>query len=339
MNIDEIKKTIDSICADFNLVDYVNELDIGAYIVNKNRVILHWNKKAEEITGYKSEDVIGRSCSANILCHKDRSGIEICPTDLCPLYRTIKTGKTAEIPFALYLKTKTGSRLPVDIFSFPLIVKGEIKGGIEFFSKVTEKHMDLERSLKIQSALIPRNLPDNIQIFLHTADVVGGDMIYYKSPWLVLTDVSGHGISSALVSTAVRIMLDEVLCATCDIADIGDILEEKYQNLGIDDLFFTATFIKIDGNKLQIKSFANPHPIIISERTARFLPIESDFPLGVKLEHQKSYAEYELRKGESLFIHSDGLYDIKTKNGIIKDDLFAILVRHSKLPDIYIYPQ
>ena len=39
---------------------------------------LYWNKAAERITGWASEDVVGHRCLDNILCHIDKDGVSLC---------------------------------------------------------------------------------------------------------------------------------------------------------------------------------------------------------------------------------------------------------------------
>ena len=58
----------------FDLVDNLYE---GVYFVDKNQVITTWNKRAEAITGYKRDEVVGSQCSDNILRHLDKFNNEI----------------------------------------------------------------------------------------------------------------------------------------------------------------------------------------------------------------------------------------------------------------------
>ncbi len=54
----------------------------GLYYVNEDRVITIWNKAAERITGFKKEEAIGKKCSDNILRHVNKSGVELCLTEI-----------------------------------------------------------------------------------------------------------------------------------------------------------------------------------------------------------------------------------------------------------------
>ncbi|MBO8154665.1 PAS domain-containing protein, partial [Thermovirga sp.] len=49
--------------------EIIEKLNDGLYIVDTNRVIKFWNKASERITGFSAEEVVGSSCSDNILMH------------------------------------------------------------------------------------------------------------------------------------------------------------------------------------------------------------------------------------------------------------------------------
>ena len=107
----------------------------GVYIVDKNRRIIFWNKGAEEITGYKSEEVMGKSCSDDILNHIDENGTLLC-RDKCPLIKTIRTGKISQAK--VYPLHKSGKRFPILTHISPIRNDdGEIIAGIEIFRDIS----------------------------------------------------------------------------------------------------------------------------------------------------------------------------------------------------------
>ena len=57
--------------------DLIENISDELYLVDQNRKIIYWNRVAEAITGYCSEDVLGRRCRDNILIHVDRDGIRV----------------------------------------------------------------------------------------------------------------------------------------------------------------------------------------------------------------------------------------------------------------------
>jgi len=113
----------------------INNLHDGLYLVDRNRVITFWNKAAEHISGFAADEVIGKSCSDNILAHIDSDGNALC-TDRCPLAETIVDGKPREVE--VYMHHKDGHRIPVSIRSSTLTDNnGNIIGGIELFTDIS----------------------------------------------------------------------------------------------------------------------------------------------------------------------------------------------------------
>lgn len=118
---DEIKKILD------NLYE-------GAYIVDKDRKIIYWNRGCEKITGFTEKEVVNSFCYANILRHVDKEGNKLCFNG-CPLQRTVETGETLEID--VFLHHKNGHRVPVAVKSMPIYnSKNEVVAAIEVFTDI-----------------------------------------------------------------------------------------------------------------------------------------------------------------------------------------------------------
>lgn len=107
----------------------------GAYCVDRARRILHWNKMAEDITGYTADEVTGQNCFANILQHIDCSGRELCAENHhCPLFLTMEDGQTRQEKVSLL--HKNGQRIPVRIRAMPICDQdGTRIGALELFSE------------------------------------------------------------------------------------------------------------------------------------------------------------------------------------------------------------
>ncbi|GAB4492708.1 MAG: GGDEF domain-containing protein [Anaerolineales bacterium] len=104
----------------------------GVYFVDRQRRITYWNSGAERITGYKAEQVLGKSCSDNILNHCTEDGCELCTTT-CPLVHSIKTGELNEVE--VFLHHANGHRLPVSVRTSPIFDEtGHVVGAVEIFN-------------------------------------------------------------------------------------------------------------------------------------------------------------------------------------------------------------
>ena len=52
----------------------IDSFSDGVYMCDLDRRITYWSASAERITGWSAEDVVGRQCFDNILCHIDKDG-------------------------------------------------------------------------------------------------------------------------------------------------------------------------------------------------------------------------------------------------------------------------
>lgn len=112
-----------------NLLDNLYD---GVYFVDRQRVITYWNKGAERITGYEGKQVIGRSCSDNLLNHVTANGTQLCRGQ-CPLAACMNDGVPREVE--VFLHHADGHRLPVLVRAAPVRdAEGNITGAVETFS-------------------------------------------------------------------------------------------------------------------------------------------------------------------------------------------------------------
>jgi diguanylate cyclase (GGDEF)-like protein/PAS domain S-box-containing protein len=115
----------------------IDSLHSGLYFVNRDRVITYWNKAAQNISGFSAEEVVGRSCSDNILTHIDSDGNSLC-LSMCPLAATISDGTPREAE--IFLHHKDGHRVPVSVRVSTLTdEQGKVIGGIELFTDISSQ--------------------------------------------------------------------------------------------------------------------------------------------------------------------------------------------------------
>ncbi|MBW1799892.1 MAG: sensor domain-containing diguanylate cyclase [Deltaproteobacteria bacterium] len=132
----------------FRLEDLIEDMHDGLYFVDKARRITFWNKAAEKITGFTADEVVGRSCSDNILIHVDDQGNSLCLA-LCPLARAIK--EEISLDSEIYLHHKDGHRVPVWVHVTPLKdTSGITVGGAELFTDMSSKEVSLLRIRELE---------------------------------------------------------------------------------------------------------------------------------------------------------------------------------------------
>ncbi len=114
--------------------ELIDDLYEGVYFVDKERTITFWNKGAENISGFRSDEVVGTHCQDNLLRHVTEDGCRLCLGG-CPLHATLQDGQPRTA--GVYLHHKDGHRVPVEVKVHSFVQNGEIVGAAEIFS--TEK--------------------------------------------------------------------------------------------------------------------------------------------------------------------------------------------------------
>lgn len=109
----------------------------GLFLVDCDRTIVYWNREAERITGYSTEETVGRHCSF-------LEGIE-CGVG-CSLYDQ-GTPEKPVIGMNCHIRGKNGNLLYIIKNVDLLRHNGEIIGGIESFIDITEQKK-LEQALR-----------------------------------------------------------------------------------------------------------------------------------------------------------------------------------------------
>lgn len=118
--------------ADSFYKELLDNLYDAVYFIDRDMTITYWNRSAERLTGYTSEEIVGKKFCDGLLTHVDESGERVSKLGN-PLEATLRDGKTHEAE--LFIHCKDGRRLPVSVRITAIRdASGEIVGGVEVFS-------------------------------------------------------------------------------------------------------------------------------------------------------------------------------------------------------------
>jgi phosphoserine phosphatase RsbU/P len=318
----------------------LGSLSDGVYVCDTERRISYWSASAERITGWKPEDVIGRKCLDDVLCHIDKDGRRLCGEEHCPLHRSMITGSVTHVPVIVFAQAKDGRRIPMQVTTAPILdSSGTIVGGVETFRDVSPMLIDLQRAQKIQQHILGQS-PTGDQRLRFTAhlvpqDIVGGD--YYAIRLLdenrfgfMLADMEGHGVAAALYTMHLNLLWERFLPLLTEPSEFASAVNnELVKVFGGDVSFATAVCGAIDASNgsLWLSSAGGPAPLIF-RKNGEIKKVElSGLPLGVIEGVGYRGHGMRLEEGDAMLLFSDGVFEIHNSSGEILgvDGLIGLL--------------
>lgn len=310
------------------VLSVLNYLNVGVYITDLDRRILVWNRKAEQITGYRAEDVIGKACHENVLVHADKDGHELCHSGLCPLYRSMQMEKESKQPVLIYAQTASGQRVTVSVSVAPLRdASGKVIGGIEVFRDETAQIRDLEFARKIQRHLMPVALPDlrdiAFDVLYYPHDLIGGDLYDVRRlgsdhVGVLVADVSGHGVSAALYTMWLKSLEESSSDVMLEPSKFLSGLNRELTKFVVEESFATAFYavINVKRYKMTYCNGGHPSPLHFHARGGRIEELETPgLPLGIMAEQQYDALDVDLEPGDVILLYTDGITEVADRHG------------------------
>lgn len=217
------------------------------------------------------------------------------------------------------------------------------------------KNTNLEKEIKmaavIQRSFFKQNLTEinNYQVSYYSKPMAGvsGDLFdFFRTgeniDGLGVFDVSGHGISSGLVTMLVKNIIHQEFYTKekMDLWEIlnninGRVIEEK----GDIENYLTGILLRTNQNNIEIAIAGHPKPIIYHHKTGicEFLQLKKESIGAIGIPGFPAYYTSELinfENGDELFIYTDGLVDTinERKESFGKDRLLNLIYRVSNMP-------
>lgn len=111
----------------------VDRIETGVYAIDIHQKIVYWNYGAEKITGFLSQDMLGRTCGSNVVVEEAGHNTAVCAHQ-CPLESS--GGEHSRREVVTYLRHRAGHVVWVRLWT--MVVKnraGEIVGAVKVFSE------------------------------------------------------------------------------------------------------------------------------------------------------------------------------------------------------------
>jgi sigma-B regulation protein RsbU (phosphoserine phosphatase) len=303
--------------------ELLNSLADGVYITDAQRKIVFWNRAAERITGWRSEDVVGKSCSDNILVHTDKDGHPLCGEESCPLHRSIVTGQPSTEPLLVFAQCKSQLRIPVEVSVSPIRDRdGRVTAGIEVFRDQKESMYDLLRAKTIQDLVLSSPLPEDrrveFEVRYQAREIIGGDFYRIERQdadryAVLVADAMGHGVPAALYTMQLRSLWDDHREELQSPARFLALLSRRLHALVHDAGYFaTAVCLTYDAVTGEVRCVraGHPAPLLFRNHGACEPVGRAQFALGMMPEASYQETTVQLAPGDALLLFTDGATEL-----------------------------
>jgi sigma-B regulation protein RsbU (phosphoserine phosphatase) len=306
----------------------IDSLSDGVYVCDLERRIRYWSKSAQRITGWPAEDIVGRQCFDDVLCHVDKDGHRLCGEEYCPLHRAMITGTGSKDSLLVYAQGKDGRRIPMRVSVAPIRnAAGEVIGGVETFQDASIMVHDLERAKAIQRLALQHDLPrdDRIGFTTHYIPhgIVGGD--YYAIAkldadryGLMLADVMGHGVAAALYTMHLSSLWDRYHGLLKNPAEFaGKVNHDLVEVVKTDESFATAVcgLVDLENRVFRFAGAGGPQVLLMHDDGTYQCLESAGLPLAIAADVSYEETSVPVRRGDRLLLFSDGAVEIGNAAG------------------------
>jgi sigma-B regulation protein RsbU (phosphoserine phosphatase) len=311
----------------------LEELNEGVVVVDDQLRVIFANEALRRMGHFERDEIQGRTPDM------------IFPSeDLPSIKRQHESGhRYGRHRSEFYLPRKDGAKIPA-IFSgrviqgpdkqeYVLLIVTDISAQKSIEEQLRESNsllqkrqdeMDAELALAahVQQSLAPHSLIWKnlaVEAYYSPARTIGGDFGVVHSQGddslsIVLSDVSGHGVGSALMANRIY---SETLHALGRKPEPGTLLRELHHfvhtRIPVDGFFFTMAAARFshDGRRLSFSAASQPPAILVSNGNLRRLESRNGI-LGCLSETTPSEPsiEVELSPGDRLILYTDGLVEV-----------------------------
>src|SRR6266566_849489 len=313
-------------------------LNEGVVIADDHHRILFVNSRFVEMTGISRQELVGFDAS-HFYSSQEWSF----------LTQQIEVAfRAGHNRYAFVLPRKDGSRLPVIISSRTLENDGTRLGIVTFAdiseqvhaeeelrtanAKLQKRQMEIEEDLRlaarVQRSLVPRPVVwDTLTVdaFFNPVHSIGGDFALVNSTngeqlSLLVCDVSGHGIGSALVANRIYSETTAHLRSGMPFLDMfGELNRFLIEDIRGSGMFVTVAAARIDAKKRTMTFAGAGHPPAMLARYGQTpLLLESrSMILGALPDAVDATAnlEVQLQPDDRIVLYTDGITEVFNSRG------------------------
>lgn len=338
----------------------------GILTVDRRGIVASCNPAAESLFGYSSADLVGRSISS-VISPAGGDG----NTNRDSIEQLLGRFHGGRMGLELTGRRNDGSDLPIELSGSVVRLDGQ-ETLIAVIRDVTERKRaaeqlaslnarmkrDLDAAAQIQRELLPHQLPESryarFSWIYRPCDELGGDSINVfpfdpQHVGLFVLDVSGHGVSSALLSVSIT----HALTPRADPSSIVTRQESEKQSIvspadvvaQLNRMFpmrsHAAQFVTMiygildfEHRQLRFTGAGHPPPILMRQGEPPLDDVAGGPPIGIFDEASYDVCTIPLQSGDRLFFYTDGLIEAHSQENKLfgKQRLLDILINGKAAP-------
>ena len=185
---------------------------------------------------------------------------------------------------------------------------------------------ELEMARQIQLSLLPQETPDlhglEIEARYLPMSSVAGDfydflLVDEKHIGILIADVSGHGLASALIASMLQSAFAAQASNACDpskvLLGLNRALHGKFENQ-----YVTAAYLFVDTEKGMVTYAGAAHPPVLLWQSKTGVVVEclqNGLMLGPFLDASYSETRFSLEEGDKILLVTDGIVETANSSG------------------------
>jgi PAS domain S-box-containing protein len=314
-------------------------LNEGVIIVDDCQHIIFTNAVFLEMTGFPPGELLGQA--STLLYDPEEEEFIAAQRE--------KGQRVGHNRFEFVVPQKDGKRLPVIISARTLEDPDGRQFAVITFTDISEQkraesqlrdanHLleerqreieeDLALAARVQQSLAPKSLVwggVRVEAYFHPVRTIGGDFglvspLDHDHLNLLVCDVSGHGIGSALVANRIY---SETMTQLRTGAPLGDMFRQLnrfvMQNIGSSVFFFTVAAARVDrdGRRMVFAGAGHPPGMIVTPGQEPRLLESRSMVLGALPDAVDGEAtlDVDLERGDRIVLYTDGITDVFDARG------------------------
>lgn len=318
-----------------------------------DRPLIYVNAGFERLTGYSSEDVVGRNC-------RFLQGAGTDAETITEIREAIQSARACSVEILNYRKDGTPfwnrlSITPVRDASGKVThfigVQSDVskrrraeeelrRAKSELESALGELRRDLDLAAQIQQSLLPKTSPAvagmEFQWQFLPCEQLAGDFLNVfaldnEHIALYVLDVSGHGASAALLSVTLSRLLSPNRSDSCLFrpdseapdgyrvarpSEVAELLNDRFQHDARLAQYFTMVYgvMEVPASRFDYVAAGHPGPVHVPADGEACVYSSTATPIGLFPDVEFDEASLTLERGDRLFLYTDGLTEAVNAN-------------------------